>query len=137
MSFERYGPTTGNDEREPRRLMERLMVFAPRLEAARLRSETEWRDGDRNSMTLAKEGDFRVVLSILRDGATIHDDEGDGRASLQLLEGRAVVSVDGDEAHLDTGELATVNSGQPWQLRSDGDSTVLLTIAWPREKAGV
>jgi quercetin dioxygenase-like cupin family protein len=132
-----YGPTTGNDEREARPLMERLMVFAPRLEAARLRSETEWRDGDRNSMTLAKEVDFRVVLSVLRPGATLHDDNGDGRASLQLLEGRAVVSVDGEEVQLDTGELATVNSGRRWQLRSEGESTVLLTIAWPREKAGI
>jgi len=137
VDLDTYGPTTGNDERDARPLMERLLVFSPRLEAARLRSETEWRDGDRNSMTLAKEVDFRVVLSVLRDGATIHDDDGDGRASLQLLEGRAVVSVDGDEVHLDTGELATVNAGQRWQLRSAGESTVLLTIAWPREKAGI
>jgi quercetin dioxygenase-like cupin family protein len=137
VDFNTYGPTTGNDTREARALMDRLLVFAPRLEAARLRSEPEWRDGDRNSVTLAKEVDFRIVLSVLRDGATIHDDEGNGRASVQLLEGRAVVSVDDKEAHLDTGELATVNSDQRWQLRSDGDSTVLLTIAWPREKAGV
>jgi quercetin dioxygenase-like cupin family protein len=137
MNMDTYGPTTGNDERPARPLMQRLMVFTPRLEAARLRAETEWRDGDRNSMTLAKEVDFRVVLSVLRDGATIHEDAGDGRASLQLLEGRAAVSVDGDEVHLDTGELATVNAGRRWQLRSEGESTVLLTIAWPREKAGV
>lgn len=137
MTFDTYGPTSGNDEREARPLMERLLVFSLLDEAARLRSEAEWRDGDRNSMTLAKEVDFRILLSALKDGATIHEEDGDARASVQVLDGRATLDVDGEEADLGAGQLATIDVGRRWRLTSTGQSTVLMTIAWPREKAGV
>jgi quercetin dioxygenase-like cupin family protein len=114
-----------------------VLIFSLADEIRQLRGESEWREGDRNSMTLAKALDFRVLLSVLREGATIHDDEGDGRASVQVLEGRAVLKVDNQQADLVAGELATVDTGHRWQLRAKEESAVLLTIAWPREKAGV
>jgi quercetin dioxygenase-like cupin family protein len=132
-----YGPTSGNEERVARHLMDGLLVFSLADEAARLRAETEWRDGDRNSVTLAKEVDFRVVLSVLGDGAKIHEDHGEARVSVQLLEGSVTLQVDGDRADMNAGELATINAGRGWRLTSHGDSTILLTFAWPREKAGI
>ena len=33
--------------------------------------------------------------------------------------------------------FSLVDAGHRWQLASRGDSVVLLTIAWPRHKAGV
>jgi mannose-6-phosphate isomerase-like protein (cupin superfamily) len=76
------------------------------------------------------------VLSVLRDSATLHEEDGDARASLHLLEGRAVLAMDADEAELESGEVAVVDAGNRWQLRATGDCVVLLTLAWPREKAG-
>lgn len=132
-----YGSTSGTDEREGRSLMERLMVFSLRDELKRLRGEEQWQNGDRNSRMLAKDIDFRVLLSILRGGAIIEEEDGDARVSLQLLEGRASLQLEGAEAELEATEVAVVDAGQHWRLRAEGDCAVLLTLAWPREKAGV
>ena len=132
-----YGSTSGTDEREARPMMERLLVYSLADEINQLREEDAWRSGDRNSRTLAKEVDFRVVLSVLHDGAVLHEQDGDARASLHLVEGRAALHLDADEAELEAGELAVVDAGHAWQLRANGDCAVLLTLAWPREKAGV
>ncbi|HUG48380.1 MAG TPA: hypothetical protein VMP67_08215 [Candidatus Limnocylindria bacterium] len=137
MSTSPYGRTSGTDERESRPLMEPLMAFRLPAELERLREEDAWRDGDRNSRTLAKDVDFRLLLTVLRSGATLDEEDGDARGSVQLLEGRAVLRLPGTEAQLGAGELAVIDAGQPWQLSAESDCALLLTLAWPREKAQI
>lgn len=137
MNRSAYGSTSGTDERDARPMMEPLLVYSLADEIGQLRDEEPWRSGDRNSRTLAKEVDFRVVLSVLRDGATLHEEDGDARTSLHVLEGRATLSLDAEEADLDASEVAMVDTGHRWRLRAKGECAVLLTLAWPREKAGV
>jgi quercetin dioxygenase-like cupin family protein len=138
-----YGETSGSDSRGSRPTMERLMVFGLADEIARLRSESQWTDTDRNSITLAKEVDFRVLLTVLREGASIEENDGDARVSVQVLEGRATLqlgadSIDGGEgADLEAAHLAAIDAGQPWRLRASTECAMLLTFAWPREKAGI
>jgi len=132
-----YGSTSGTDEREPRPLMDRLMVFNLAEEIQSLRSEKEWADNDRNSRTLAKDIDFRALLTVLHTDAMLDEQDGDARASVQVLEGSAQLVVDGDRSSLERGQLAVVDAGQAWVLRATSDCAVLLTLAWPIEKAGV
>jgi quercetin dioxygenase-like cupin family protein len=132
-----YGETSGSDSREARPLMERVLAFSLRNEIEALRSEEQWLDGDRNSRTLAKDVDFRVLLSVLHDEATLDERDGDARVSVQLLEGRGQLVVEGQSIDIGAGGLAVVDAGQRWDLRAVGDCAVLLTLAWPREKAGV
>jgi len=137
MATSPYGTTTGAGERESRPLMERLMVFGLTDELERLRDEEQWREGDRNSRTLAKDVDFRLLLTVLRDGATLEEGDGDARVSVQLLEGRGVLELEKDEAELEAGDVAVIDAGQSWRLRAAGDCGLLLTLAWPREKAEI
>ncbi|MDP8905755.1 MAG: hypothetical protein M3N29_10710 [Chloroflexota bacterium] len=137
MNGSAYGSTSGTEEREAREMMERLLVFSLADEIRALREEEPWQARDRNSRTLAKEVDFRVVLSALRDGATLHEEDGDARASLHLIDGHAALTVGSDEAELEANDVAMVDAGHRWVLRANGDCAVLLTLAWPREKAGV
>ena len=132
-----YGSTSGTRERDPRPLMERFMVFSLHEEIESLRNETEWADNEKNARTLAKEVDFRLLLTVMHAGATIEEKDGEARASLQLVEGAAEMEVDGEVAHLEAGQVAVVDSGRPWTLRATSDCAVLLTFAWPLEKAGV
>ena len=132
-----YGATSGTDERASRPLMDRLLVFNITEEIESLRTENEWTENDKNSRTLAKDVDFRVLLSALHTGATIDEDDGDARTSIQLVEGTADLEVAGQRTSLETGQLAVVNAGQAWVLRATSDCAVLMTIAWPIEKAGV
>ena len=132
-----YGATTGTNERDSRPLMDRLMVFNLATEVESLRSEHQWTENDKNSRTLAKDVDFRVLLSVLHTGAALDEEDGDARASIHVVEGSAQLDVAGEVTELATGQLAVVNAGQPWVLRATSDCAVLLTLAWPIEKAGV
>lgn len=133
-----YGSTSGTDTRGSRPLIESLMVFSLEAEAEALKNEEQYKNGDRNSATLAKEVDFRVLLSVLRSGATLDEQDGDARTSIQVLDGTASISVGGGaEADMVEYDVAVVDAGQSWLLRATSDCAVLLTLAWPREKAGV
>lgn len=133
-----YGTTSGTESRGARPLMEGLMIFGLGDEIAGLRAEDPYLDGDRNSVTLAKEVDFRVLLSALHTGATLDEQDGDARASLHILDGEAALRIgDGEAAQLSAGDIAVVDAGRPWSLTARSDCAVLLTLAWPREKAGV
>ena len=137
MSGGAYGSTSGSRERESRPLMDRLMVFSLADEIEALRAEAQWEENDRNSRTLAKDVDFRALLSVLHSGATLGEADGDARASLQILEGSAQLEVDDEATDLESGQLAVVDSGHPWTLRATTDCAVLLTLSWPIDKAGV
>jgi quercetin dioxygenase-like cupin family protein len=128
-----FGSTTGTDERAGRALMEGLMSFDLGAEATALREEEQFTSGDRNSRTLAKDVDFRVLLSVLRPGAELDEQDGDARASIQVLEGRAVLRVQDEQAELKAWQMAVVDAGQPWNLRATSDCTLLLTLAWPTD----
>jgi quercetin dioxygenase-like cupin family protein len=130
-----YGTTSGSDDREARPLMEPVMTFDLAAEIDRLRQEDEWADRDRNSRMLAKDVDFRVLLTVMRVGARLTEEDGDARVSIQLLDGGARLDVGPDERKLPPGAVAVVDAGQPWALTASGDCAALLTFAWPREKA--
>ena len=132
-----YGSTTGTDERDSRALMDRLLIFSLADEIASLRGESEWEQNEKNSRTLAKDVDFRAVLIVMHTGATLEEHHGDARASVQVIEGSAELNVDDQMTELASGQLAVVDSGQPWTLQSTSDCAVLLTLAWPLDKAGV
>lgn len=132
-----YGSPGGSDTRSPRTMIEPLMQFSFAVEIDTLRSEPEYRDGDRNSRTLAKETDLRVLLSVLRAGAALDEQVGEARTSVQLIDGEATLALDGEQTRLRPGELAVVDRGRPWLLQAETDCAVLLTIAWPPDKVGV
>ena len=123
--------TSGSPVRESRPLMEQVMVFDLGREVERLRREPTFEGKDRNSMTLAKETDFRVLLTVLRAGATLDEQDGEGRMSVQVLDGAASLELSGRTADLGRGSVATVDAGNPWALTAREDAAVLLTMAAP------
>lgn len=132
-----YGSPGGSDTRTGRTMIEPLMQFALDLETDALRLEPTYREGDRNSRTLAKETDLRVMLTVLRSGAALDEQDGDARTTIQIIDGTATLEIDGAEAHLQPAEVAVLDRGHPWVLRADSDCAAFLTIAWPPEKARI
>jgi len=137
MSSGAYGSTSGTDERESRPLMEPLMVFSLADEIDALRSESQWVDNDKSSRTLAKDIDFRALLTVMHEGSTLDEQDGDARASIQVIEGHAELDVNGEVTQLAARQLAVIDSGRRWTLRAATDCAVLVTFAWPIDKAGV
>ena len=129
--------TRGSDAREARSLRDPLMQFDLAAEIDRLTTESEWGDGDRNSIVLAKDSRLRVLLSVIRAGARIGDDDAEAAITVQVLGGRVTLRRDVHAIDLADGHLGTIESGGSRTVEAVEDSAVLLTIAWPPERAGV
>ncbi|HET9851730.1 MAG TPA: hypothetical protein VFP56_04405 [Candidatus Limnocylindrales bacterium] len=114
-----------------------LLRFELAEEAARLRAESEFLEGDRNARTLTKARSFRVVLVAFRAGAMFDENDQRGSVALHLLDGRLSMRVGGAGIELGPGELAVVSAEQPWVARAMTDGLVLLHVAWPPEAASV
>jgi quercetin dioxygenase-like cupin family protein len=130
--------TSGSGVRDSRSLREPLMQFRLLDEIGRLAGEPQWNDGDRNSIVLAKDARFRILLSVLRENARLGDDDADsGTLSVQLITGSATVTRGSREVLLAPGEIAVLEGGDAWSLTAHAESAVLLTLSFPEERAGV
>jgi quercetin dioxygenase-like cupin family protein len=129
--------TSGSDDRESRPLRDTLMKFDLRSEIDRLSREPQWDEDGRSSIVLAKDARLRVLLTLIREGSRIGDDDAEGPMSVQVLGGRVVARRDGRAVELSDGELGTIEAGGVWAVEAQEDSAILLTITWPPERAGV
>jgi quercetin dioxygenase-like cupin family protein len=113
------------------------MQFALVEEAARLRAEAAYLDGDRNARTLIKAGAFRLVLLAYRAGAAFDENDQRGSLALQVLEGRVALRVGEEGIEMGPGEVAVVSPEQPWTAAALGDGLLLIHLSWPPEPASV
>ena len=129
--------TSGSNVRDSRPLRDPLMQFNVLDEIGRLAGEPQWSDGDRNSIVLAKDARFRMLLTVLRDGARMADEDAEATLSVHLITGSVTVRGGTSEAMLAPGEIAVLEAGSSWSVEAAAESAVLLTLAWPEEQAGV
>jgi quercetin dioxygenase-like cupin family protein len=103
-------------------------------EVRRLWRENASRLG-RNAKTLAKQDDFRVVLTVLKAGRRIQEHKAAGRISIQAIQGHIRVRVGRESASeaidLPAGRLLVLDRGVRHDLEALTDSAFLLTVAWP------
>ncbi len=98
-------------------------------ESNELRKEAFWSRG-RNAKTLAKHGDLRVVLEVMKAGQELRQHHADGTVLIQLLQGRVRSSMLDQILELSPGQLLVLDPNLPHNLRALEDSVVLLTIGW-------
>ncbi len=125
-------PVTSGSDTRPARPLRRPLVVDVADEAATLFDEPEWRDGDRNSRTIATSDRLRITLTALRSGAELGSEESNDTLSVHALRGRLELAVDGDDVELREGQLATVEEPRDWRLRATTDALVMITVglAW-------
>ena len=128
------GQTSGSPERAPQRLAGPLLAFDLAVEAAQLRYEHGWRDGDQSANTLVHEPDLRVVLIALRRGARIREHRTAGRVTIQVVSGRVRLYCADQPVELAAGHLLALEPGVPHDLDALADSAVLLTVVWPNDR---
>ena len=92
-----------------------------------LKDEKSWTEGDRNAITVFKSDPVTVVLTILKEGATIVDNRIRGFVTIQVMEGQ--VSVDVSEDHFDapSGQLITFHPEVQHSITAEKESVLLLT----------
>jgi quercetin dioxygenase-like cupin family protein len=118
--------------RSPGPLKSPMLSFDLNAEIERLRSENAWQGG-RNSKTLVKHPDFRVVLTVLKSNARLHEHKAAGRISMQAIAGHIRMHVQDKVFDLPAGHLLALERALPHDVEALEDSAFLLTIAWPED----
>jgi quercetin dioxygenase-like cupin family protein len=122
--------TSGTDHsgRPSRTLTPSLEVLDVRAEGVGLLAEPQWTDGDRNSKTLLKSDGLRIVLTALRAGATMDNDDPDEAVAIHALQGSVRVGAAGEDVSVGMGELVCLAGGDPWTITAEADSLLLLSV---------
>ena len=94
---------------------------------AQLRDEKAWTRNDRNGITIFKSDNISIVLSALKAGALISENEVEGYLTIQLLQGSAVFSTDDGDTVLSENHLVTLHPHVVHSFKADTDCVVLLT----------
>jgi quercetin dioxygenase-like cupin family protein len=115
--------------RSPGPLESPILSFDLNAEIERLRDENAWQAG-RNSKTLVKHSDFRVVLTVLKSNARLHEHKAAGRISVQDVAGHIRMNVQDKVFDLPAGHLLVLERALPHDVEALEDSAFLLTIAW-------
>jgi quercetin dioxygenase-like cupin family protein len=97
-----------------------------------LRLDDAWSDG-RNSRTLVKHGDFRVVLTAMRVGARLHKHHARGTVLIQVLSGCVQARVLDEVLEVPAGHALSLDPNLEHEIEAVEESAVLITIAWPRD----
>ena len=118
--------------RSPGPLESPILSFDLNAEIARLRSENAWQGG-RNSKTLVKHPDFRVVLTVLKSNARLPEHKAAGRISVQAIAGHIRMHVQEKSIDLPAGHMLALEHALPHDVEALEDSAFLLTIAWPKD----
>ena len=126
---------TDRDGRPARTLRPALEVLDVGAEGVGLLAEPQWSDGDRNSKTLLKTDSLRIVLTALRAGAVMENDDPDEAVAVHGLQGSVAVRVDTDEVTVGMGQLVCLAGGDPWRIAAASDSLFLLVVGRARTPA--
>lgn len=107
-----------------------VLAFNLSDEVDLLHWEQEWQSFGRNSKTLVKQPDLRVVLSVLRQGVHIAEHTTRARICVQTLVGHVRMHVGVSVFDLPQGQLVALDWGMPRYIEALEDSAFLLTLTW-------
>jgi quercetin dioxygenase-like cupin family protein len=125
-------PSRSGAVRTPGPLGNPMLTFDLNAEIKRLREENAWQGG-RDSKTLVKNQDFRIVLTVMKADAFLHEHKTSGRISVQVLSGHIQMHVQDKVFDLPAGHLLALDRAVPHDVKALEDSAFLLTLAWPEE----
>lgn len=117
--------------RTPGPLESSILSFDLNVEIEQLRREGAWQAG-RNSKTLVKHRDFRVVLVVLKTGAHMPNHKAAGSISVQTMTGHIRMHIGSELFDLPNGRMLTLERDILHDVEALEDSAFLLTIAWPQ-----
>jgi quercetin dioxygenase-like cupin family protein len=108
-----------------------LMDFDLSKEIAQLHAEEAWPRTGRNSKTLVKQPDFRIVLIALQKGGHLEEHSADARLSIYTLSGHVKLQLPEQTVDLQEGHLLVLDRAIEHDLEALEESAILLTISWP------
>ena len=111
------------------------MTFDLEAQIAELRSDEGYTRSGRVGRTLIKAGPFRLTLTVVADGVDIGTHHAVAPMTLQPIEGGVRYTVDGTPFEVSRGDVLFFGPGHAQDIRAQGDTALLLTIATDGEGA--
>ncbi|HZR84051.1 MAG TPA: hypothetical protein VFD92_23340 [Candidatus Binatia bacterium] len=105
-----------------------LMVFDLPAVIRQLQSERTWETGSRNAMTLLKSPELRVVLVAMHTGAEVPWQPAEASMTIQVVQGRLVVSAESRSETLSAGQLVALHAGVSHRLEAKEPCAFVLTL---------
>jgi quercetin dioxygenase-like cupin family protein len=130
-SSQEAGGRTGHESLAGR-LAAPVMEFDLSKEIAQLHQEEPWLRTGRNSKTLVKQPDFRVVLIALNKGGRVEEHKADARISIHTLSGHVKLQLPDEIVDLPAGHILALDRALEHDLEALEESAILLTISWPK-----
>lgn len=94
-----------------------------------LKSESTWKDSDRNSVTIFKSDTLRLVIIGLKEDADLKPHKANGVISVQVLEGKVSFITDDQAIVLETGQMVALDANVTHNVVGLEDSFFLLTLS--------
>lgn len=106
-----------------------VQSFDLEAEVSRLRGEKQWRQGQRNAITLRKGGGLNVVLLAMRAGDKLDEHAAAGPISLAVREGRVRFIALGKSIEAGPETVLACDAGVRHAVEALSDAVCLVSIA--------
>jgi len=93
-----------------------------------IKSETTWKDSDRNSITIFKSETMRIVLLGLHENAELKPHNADGMISVQVLEAKINFITEQKTTLIEKGQMTALHKNITHSVIALTDSFFLLTL---------
>jgi quercetin dioxygenase-like cupin family protein len=93
-----------------------------------IRNEKQWKDSNRNAITVFKTNGLRIVLMALHKDAEMTEHSADGLISIQMLEGRMIFKTGEKAIELTKGQMLALHEGIPHSVVAKEETIFLLTL---------
>lgn len=109
---------------------ERGVVFDLGAIERELRQEDAYQRSGHTARTMVREGDLRVVLIVMKDGARIPQHTAQETTSIQTTAGLVRLQLPDRTVELPVGHLLVLDGGLAHDVEASGVSAFVLTLGW-------
>jgi quercetin dioxygenase-like cupin family protein len=93
-----------------------------------IKGEEAWEKNDRNSITVFKTDDMRIVLCAIHKNGEMLPHRAEADMALQVLEGTLKVNTDEQKCVLGKGQMMAIHKGCNYHVIAAEESLYLLTL---------
>jgi quercetin dioxygenase-like cupin family protein len=93
-----------------------------------IKNEKPWNNSDRNAITVFKTNGLRIVLIALHKNAEMIEHTAGGMISLQVLEGKIIITTEAQSVELGKGQMLALHENVPHSVFAKEETIFLLTL---------
>jgi quercetin dioxygenase-like cupin family protein len=105
------------------------LVIDIRAYIRQIKSEEAWQKNDRNSITIFKTGDMRIVVGALHKEAEFLPHKAEGNMCMQIIEGSLEVMTDELTEQLQPEEMIAIHKDSNYRFVALEETVYILTIS--------